>query len=195
MSNKLIVLEGLDGSGKSTLAVRLSNALGFRLLREPGSTTVGEKIRDILLDDKPTPKTEALLFAAARNQLVHHKLLPYLAKDSVILDRYWPSSIAYQAYGLGLGESWIKEINATYALPNPDIVFVIDPLYDSRQLIDEPDEIEHRNRAYYDRVSYYYRHMKQLEPDLNVKTIGVYNNQKSRDKALKTIIKEVKEIE
>lgn len=106
----LIVLEGIDGCGKSTQA----RILGQRLraagiepidLREPGGTPLGERLRSLLLDPatRAGAVAEVLLYQAARAQLVEEVLRPALAAGrTVVLDRFWHSTIAYQAYGLGL---------------------------------------------------------------------------------------------
>ena len=106
----LIVLEGLDGCGKSTqttlLVERLQRAGKTVLrLREPGGTRLGEAIRTILLDPVTVACAEAELFGylVARAQLCHEIIAPALARGEwIVLDRFWYSTIAYQAYGHGL---------------------------------------------------------------------------------------------
>ena len=105
--------EGIDGSGKSTQARLLADALRASgetvvTVREPGGTALGETIRTILLDPEAsiTPRAEALLFAAARAQLVETVIEPALrAGHHVIADRYIDSTTAYQGAGRGLGSS------------------------------------------------------------------------------------------
>ncbi len=106
----LIVLEGLDGCGKSTQATLLVERLQrtgktVLRLREPGGTRLGEAIRTILLDPTTEACAEAELFGylVARAQLCHEIIAPALARGEwVVLDRFWYSTIAYQAYGHGL---------------------------------------------------------------------------------------------
>jgi len=103
-----ITFEGPDGSGKtlqiSLLAefLRKKNYVVFTT-REPGGTDIGDQVRDILMNMKNTamhPRTETLLFCAARAQIVEEKIKPHLKKgDIVLLDRYADSTIAYQGYG------------------------------------------------------------------------------------------------
>jgi dTMP kinase len=119
-TGKLITIEGLDGAGKSTLAASLSTALRARgvqveLLREPGGTELSERVREIVKD--PTlrigARAEALLYAAARAQLVEELLTPLLAGGTwVLLDRFLDSSLAYQGAGRDLGVQAVGALNA-----------------------------------------------------------------------------------
>ena len=130
-----VVFEGGDGSGKSTQIARLAGALeaaGHRVLvtREPGGTTVGERVREVLLHGPEAmgARTEALLFAAARAQHVEEVILPALEDGMVVLsDRYADSSIAYQGAGRGLGEDAVAALNrwATVGL-RPDLTVLLD---------------------------------------------------------------------
>jgi dTMP kinase len=116
---RLITLEGVDGSGKSTLAEGLlpklkESGLPISLLREPGGVPLSERIRELVHDPEMTvgPRAEALLYAAARAQLVAQELAPRLARGEwVLLDRYVDSSLAYQGAGRGLGVEEIRELN------------------------------------------------------------------------------------
>jgi dTMP kinase len=117
---RLITIEGLDGAGKTTLATRLAAALEergqpVRVLREPGGVVLSERIRALVKDPSLTvgPRAEALLFAAARAQLVEEALEPLLASGAwVLLDRFVDSSLAYQGGGRGLGVPEIRALNA-----------------------------------------------------------------------------------
>jgi dTMP kinase len=106
----LISYEGIDGCGKST-QVELSRdyliSLGHKVvtLREPGSTPVAEKIRQILLDKRTliSDTTELLLYQAARAEIVRHEIEPLMASGHIVLcDRFYDSTTAYQGYGRGL---------------------------------------------------------------------------------------------
>ncbi len=129
----LIAFEGIDGSGKTTQAKKLYEYLKNKgkkvsLYREPGSTEIGEKIRDILLCHCMDERTELLLFEASRSCLVKEKIIPDLEEGKiVILDRFTLSTLAYQGYGKGIEPQIIKTLNefATRGL-EPDIVFLLD---------------------------------------------------------------------
>ncbi len=136
MAGIFITLEGIEGSGKSTQARLLADWLQRQgkevvVLREPGSTAIGERIRDILLTKEfkeIIPITELFLFLASRAQLVEEKIRPQLQKGRcVILDRYIDSTIVYQGYGGGVDIGIIEKMNniATGGL-QPDITFLLD---------------------------------------------------------------------
>src|SRR3954465_1769516 len=111
----LVTIEGIDGAGKSTLAQALADRLGATLLREPGGVEASERIRTLVKDPALTigPRAEALLYAAARAQLVDERLKPALARgELVLLDRFVDSSLAYQGAGRELGVAEVRAINA-----------------------------------------------------------------------------------
>ncbi len=129
-----ITLEGMDGAGKSTQITAIRKLLETKgheviVTREPGGTAISEKIREIILDRENAemdPMTEALLYAAARAQHVARVIRPALEQGThVVCDRFIDSSIAYQGYGRGLGDS-VSIINA-YAAAGcvPDITFFL----------------------------------------------------------------------
>jgi dTMP kinase len=130
-----VTIEGIDRSGKSTQARRLAETLGDEavLVREPGGTPAGERIREILKDPaiELDPRAEALLFAAARAELVADVIVPALQAGKVVVsDRYLDSSLAYQGHARGLGEAEVARMNAwaTGALePDMTILLRIDP--------------------------------------------------------------------
>jgi dTMP kinase len=134
-SGVLIAFEGVEGAGKSTQLDLLRCELERRgrevvVTREPGGTPVGERVRAVLLDPAVDlhPRAEALLFAAARAQLVEQVIRPALQRGAVVLcDRYLHSSLAYQGDGRGLGRAAVEEVNrfATGGLP-PDLVVLLD---------------------------------------------------------------------
>jgi dTMP kinase len=125
----LITVEGLDGAGKTTLITGLSRELGATVLREPGGVVLSERIRSLVSDPglQVDPRAEALLYAAARAQLVAERLRPLLDSGAlVLLDRYVDSSLAYQGGGRELGVAEIAALNrfATGGL-RPDLTLLL----------------------------------------------------------------------
>ncbi|MBO4425621.1 MAG: dTMP kinase [Clostridiales bacterium] len=131
-----ITFEGIDGCGKSTQIKLLTAYLRdvgkpCLLVREPGGTGIGEKIRSILLDkenNEMSPAAELLLFEAARAQIVDEKIRPALeAGITVICDRFYDSTFAYQGVARSLGEDLVITLNdiATSGLA-PDVTFLLD---------------------------------------------------------------------
>ena len=131
-----ITLEGPDGSGKSRQIGELSEFIrqqGFEVLttREPGGTFIGDQIREVIMrmDNKSmNPRTEILLFCAARAQIVAEVIRPNLEKGVVVLsDRYADSTLAYQGYGHGLDMTALRQILA-FATGGliPDLTLLLD---------------------------------------------------------------------
>ncbi|MFN8132109.1 MAG: dTMP kinase [Solirubrobacteraceae bacterium] len=120
MPGRLITIEGLDGAGKTTVAGALAAALRERgpevlVLREPGGVAASEQIRALVKDPalRVDPRAEALLYAAARAQLVDEILRPALAGGAwILLDRFVDSSLAYQGAGRELGIDAVAAVNA-----------------------------------------------------------------------------------
>jgi dTMP kinase len=132
MPGLFVTLEGIDRSGKTTQARLLCEALGERALavREPGGTEVGERVRELLKDSRVTigARAEALLFAAARAELVANVIRPALDEGKVVVsDRFLDSSLAYQGAARGLGVEEVARMNelATGGLV-PDLTILLD---------------------------------------------------------------------
>ncbi|HUA10773.1 MAG TPA: dTMP kinase [Solirubrobacteraceae bacterium] len=175
---RLITVEGVDGAGKSTLATALCAAIGgggsdVRLLREPGGVEVAERIRDLVKDPAldVAPATEALLYAAARAQLVAQLLEPLLSGGvSVVLDRFVDSSLAYQGAGRELGVATVRTVNelATGGLEaDRTLLLRITPetaraRQDARALL--PDRLERENELFFARVAEAYDELARAEP-------------------------------
>ncbi len=131
-----IVLEGGEGSGKTTLASKLSASfnkdnISNILTREPGGVEVAEDIRSVIMNYDLNPKSEALLFAAARCEHLNQKVLPALNLGThVICDRYIDSSVVYQGFTKGLTTEYIYDLNLWVTdnfLPNITFFLDIDP--------------------------------------------------------------------
>jgi dTMP kinase len=186
---RLITIEGLDGAGKSTLAKALARAISLRghavqTLREPGGVDLSERIRALVKDPSlaVSARTEALLYAAARAQLVEERLSPLLAAGTiVILDRFVDSSLAYQGGGRALGVGEVRAINlfATGNLePDRTLLLRVSPAegrsrLEARTLAASappdgaagPDRLEAEGDAFFDAIADAYEELAHLEPE------------------------------
>jgi dTMP kinase len=174
----LITIEGLDGAGKTTLAVGLQRELTARgidvmLLREPGGVVVAEKLRDLVKDPalEISPRAEALVYAAARAQLVAEAVEPLLeAGRWVLLDRFADSSLAYQGGGRELGVDAVRAINefATRGLtPDRTLLLELDPQLGrsrSRAREEPVDRLEAEQDEFFARVRATYLELAGREP-------------------------------
>lgn len=133
---RFLTVEGIDGSGKTTAILELAEylqqlGLDVIILREPGGTVIGERIRQILLDktnEGMSDTCELLLFAAARAQLTETVIKPAIRQGQVVIcDRFTDSTVAYQGYGRGIEGKTVNELNsmATNGL-KPDRTFFLD---------------------------------------------------------------------
>jgi len=173
----LITVEGLDGAGKTTLIAALARELEGRgepvlVLREPGGVEVSERIRALLADPglQIDPRAEALLYAAARAQLVAEQLRPLLEEgDTVLLDRFVDSSLAYQGAGRGLGVDEIRALNefGTGGLrPDRTLLLRIDPAAGLARISDRPaDRLEREDGGFFASVAAAYDELAAAEPD------------------------------
>lgn len=159
-----LVLEGPDGCGKSTQARALAEWLekgGRRVvhLRDPGSTRVGERVREVLLDREHaamSPLTETLLFLACRAQLIEEEIRPALAAGAtVVCERWLHSTVCYQGYAGGLDPEEVWRLGeAASGGVAPDLALILDvevPVGLAR-LAAEPDGMESRPREFHERV-------------------------------------------
>ncbi len=171
-----ISLEGIDGCGKTTLKEKLLEKLTGKYqvigIREPGGTVISEKIRDMLLDvrnDGIIGKTEAILYAAARSQLVEEVIRPAMKQGKIIIaDRYLDSTIAYQGYGRGLDLDFLQNLNqlCTGGLkPHLTILLDIDPQEAwLRRKKDIPDRLEQEGLDFQARIRDGYIKLWEKEP-------------------------------
>ena len=178
MRGRLITIEGLDGAGKSTLAHALKQELDGRgltveLLREPGGVEVSERIRTLVKDPSlsVTPRAEALLYAAARAQLVTEVVAPLLSRGAVVvLDRFVDSSLAYQAGGRDLEIADVREINrfATGGLePDLTLLLRIHPAEgrarQAQRSLDQ-DRLERETEEFFLKIAAAYEELAHAEP-------------------------------
>ena len=185
MKGLVIALEGQDGTGKSTVIDAITGyfdemGLDYINAREPGSTDIGEKIRDILADKANKDMdyhTEALLFAASRSELYDKVIKPNVRKGtSVILDRFLLSSLAYQGVVRGLGTDEVMKINDLFLDGfRPDLTILMDldanESYESLKKLGQLDRIESLGEDFQERVHLAYlklyeeKHMKLIKLD------------------------------
>jgi dTMP kinase len=166
---RFVVLDGIDGCGKSTQAALLAAALRAETgreplhVREPGSTRAGERIREVLLSREVDlgAAAEALLFAAARRQMLDELVRPALADGlDVVCERFHPSTYAYQAVGGELDPSRVLSLlNEWAGDPAPDVVVLleIDPERAAARRGSASDRIEDRGLAFQRAVAEGYR--------------------------------------
>lgn len=173
--------EGGEASGKSLQAQRLAASLRERgvdvlLVREPGGTPAGERIRDVLLHARDVPlssEAQALLFTAARAQLVRDVIRPALERGAVVIaDRYFDSTLAYQGFAGGADVAHLRELTRfAVGTTVPDRTFLLDVPVEvvaarsSARGKDRPwDRFEARERPFHERLREGYLRLAALEP-------------------------------
>jgi dTMP kinase len=172
----LITVEGVDGAGKTTLIAGLAAALKERgpvvVLREPGGVELSERIRELLKDPSMSigPRAEALLYAAARAQLVAEQLRPLLESGTtVVLDRFVDSSLAYQGAARGLGVEEIRALNAfgTGGLaPDRTLLLRIDPARGRARIAGRAaDRLEREDAGFFAAVAQAYDALAAADPE------------------------------
>lgn len=174
-----ISLEGPEGSGKSSQLPALAEyieSLGFSVVktREPGGTKIGDQIREVLVrmdNENLHPRTEILLFLAARAQLVEELIKPSLAEGKVILcDRFGDSTLAYQGYGHGLDLDKLRTMLqfATDGL-KPDLTILLDvdilTGLKRKKAKDEWNRLDAYETSFHERVRKGYHQLAQEEPE------------------------------
>ena len=164
-----VTFEGVDGTGKTTQAELLGQAFASRdavVVREPGGTELGERMREVLLYGGMSidPEAEMFLFMAARAQLVHEVIEPALAAGQIVIaDRYHDSTLAYQGGGRGLATYWPP------SFPKPDLTFLLELPVEGgriRQLVagKKADRVEAEPSDFHERVAAAYARLADAEP-------------------------------
>ncbi|MCP4290339.1 MAG: dTMP kinase [bacterium] len=161
----LITFEGPEGSGKTTLIRAIAEHISSRgddpmLIREPGGTAIGERIRNILLDRASADmcsETELMLMVASRAQLVREKIRPALEAGLIILcDRFADASVAYQGYGRSLGEKTVDRMNqVALGGVEPDLSFfcMLPPeVGRARQNRNQTDRLDRETEKFHQKV-------------------------------------------
>jgi dTMP kinase len=199
-----ITLEGPDGSGKTTQVAKIAdylrqNGIDFVQTREPGGTRISDKIRTIILDpdhQEMHDLTEVLLYAASRAQHVHEKIIPALKAGKVVLcDRFVDASLAYQGFGLGVGEDPVLQVNniATSGLvPERSYFIDVSPEVGRERMKARYgdaglDRIEQKDFTYHERVREGFRYLLES----NSERILRINGEQDPEKVFQVITKDL----
>jgi len=195
-----VSFEGLDGSGKTTQVERLRASLeadGREVVtaREPGGTALGEQLRALVLHGREmTAWAEALVYAAARAELVGQVIEPALARGAdVLLDRYFDSSVAYQGIGRGLGMHAVLELNLLAVrgcVPDRTFVLAVEPTRSLERVGGSPDRIEREDSDFHVRVAAGYEQLAALFPE----RVVVLDGELAPDKLAERILSDVREL-
>jgi dTMP kinase len=177
LRGRLITIEGIDGAGKSTLAsalhVELERVRPVALLREPGGVALSERIRELVKDPalRCDARAEALLYAAARAQLVDERLRPLLEGGTwVLLDRFVDSSLVYQGVGRGLGIHDVAGLNAFATgdlSPDRTLLLRVDAAAGrarQRERPGTPDRLEREGDAFFAAIARAYDELAATHP-------------------------------
>ncbi len=163
MRGKFITLEGMDGAGKSTHIpniIALLKARGFEVVstREPGGTSLGEHLRELLLHESMDPETETLLMFAARREHIAQVIEPALARGAYVLsDRFTDATFAYQSAGKGVQSSKIRALEAWVQEGlQPDLTLLFDvPVSVSVERLASaraPDKFERESQDFFEKI-------------------------------------------
>lgn len=185
---KFITLEGVDGAGKTShiefIKEYLTNLkLNFIMTREPGGTELGERLREILLHDEMTPKTETILMFAARNEHIEKVIRPGLTSGAIVIsDRFTDASYAYQSGGKGVEDEEIDVLkDLVQKNLQPDLTFLFDlPVEVSIKRLKKTrklDKFEKEEKDFHENVRKKYLMIAKNNP----KRFSVLNSEKSID--------------
>ena len=185
---KFITLEGVDGAGKTShiefIKEYLTNLkLDFIMTREPGGTELGERLREILLHDEMTPKTETILMFAARNEHIEKVIRPGLMSGAIVIsDRFTDASYAYQSGGKGVEDEVIDVLkDLVQKNLQPDLTFLFDlPVEVSIKRLKKTrklDKFEKEEKDFHENVRKKYLMIAKNNP----KRFSVLNSEKPID--------------
>ena len=173
-----VTLEGIDGAGKSTQARLLAEVLGPEtlLLREPGGTPAGERLRDLLKDAavELTPRAELMLFCAARAELVERVIGPAVeAGRDVVCDRFVDSTVAYQGGARGVDPELVRVLNAAAVgecMPDRTVLLRVDAglaAERARGRCESPisDRFEAEGAGFQERIAAAFERIAAAEPE------------------------------
>ena len=193
---RIISFEGIEGVGKSTQVSLLKKYLESKnyivdVFREPGSTTAGEKIRDILLDanNNLSNETELLLMFSSRSELINKKI-NNSKSDFLLLDRFFDASMAYQGFGRDLSKDIIESLISFINCPIPEISFLLDASVEAgfkRKNNDKKDRIESSSKNFFNKVRNGYLSIAKK----NINRFVVLNASENIDDIHKIIINKI----
>jgi len=175
MKGKFITLEGVDGAGKSThipFILSLLESLGVEVVstREPGGTPLGERLREILLQQPMHPQTETMLMFAARHEHIRQVIEPALARGAWILsDRFTDATFAYQCGGRGVPKEKVSVLEQwVQGALRPDLTLLFDVPVEVSTLrlagARNPDKFERENVDFFNRIRDTYLARAQADP-------------------------------
>lgn len=204
-----ITFEGGEGAGKTThlnFLAKSLRALGCDVvcLREPGGTSIGEDLRRVVLDENNSAmsdETELLIYEAARAQLVREVIIPALRQDKVVLcDRFYDSTIAYQAYGRGLPIQFVKAANNFACLGvHPARTILLTTGEEEGSVLEglqratkhgEADRLEQAGLVFHANVNRGFREMAAANPE----RIRVVSSQQAKPETARAIFREIADI-
>jgi len=208
MAGLFISFEGNEGSGKSTQIALLSNRLGslghrVRTLREPGGTPIGEEIRHTLkhshANQAMTAEAELLLMNASRAQLVREVIRPALESGEIVLcDRFYDSTVAYQAYGRRLDLRMVEgviEVAVGETRPDLTLLLIVSAEVSQRRMQSRAssspalrDRFEEADRQFFARVDHGYEAIAQANPE-RVKSVDAERSAEDVEEAIWRLVK------
>ena len=177
LQGKFIVFDGPDGSGKSTQITRFvewcrGQGLTVKEVREPGGTSIGEQIREVLLATKNVEMTlpcEMLLYMASRAQLMEQEVIPALERGEIVVaDRFISATLVYQGYAGGLPVHWIEQVGEVALQekwPDLTIIFDVDGETASRRLNPLLDRMELKGQTFHKKVREGFLALAENEPE------------------------------